>query len=315
MLIVRILIAAALLLLIGCEQIVPPPPEPPPAREQPKPPVDEPEPEEPAEPDDPVEPEDPEEPEPPPEPEEEPDPPAPRPHPSLFNLPISTIFTAIITEADPTLASGIGYLRIDDDKMWDSRSGKFAIFEFYVFSADFRDGFELEVWVNTEIGRSEARERARWLSSVVGRLPEVLRSQFTRIYVQEGPGAISAGQSWRDGPIWHVNWYTDVFDLSAHEEVMIHEASHLAIQPLNRTEEWLAAQRADGTFVSSYAERYPLVEDVAETMAAYLSVRYRRDRIGEVNAAALEAALAHRFAVLDAQDWDGLWCPIVAADC
>ena len=54
---------------------------------------------------------------------------------------------------------------------------------------------------------------------------------------------------------------------------------------------------------------------LAETFQAYLAVRYLRDRIGEANALAIEAGIPHRLAVLDAQEWDGQWCPVVPTDC
>ena len=98
---------------------------------------------------------------------------------------------------------------------------------------------------------------------------------------------------------------------------MLHDETHMSttMRTLEGSASWLAAQEADTEFISDYAENHPLREDLAETMVAYIAVRYRRARIGEVNAVAIEEALAHRFAILDAQDWDGMWCPIVESDC
>ena len=67
---------------------------------------------------------------------------------------------------------------------------------------------------------------------------------------------------------------------------------------------WLAAQAADARFISSYAQDFPVREDVAESFLPYVAVRYRSDRISQSLADTLLAAMANRIDYLDAQSFD-----------
>ena len=66
------------------------------------------------------------------------------------------------------------------------------------------------------------------------------------------------------------------------DETLVHEAAHTSLDPTHASSAgWLAAQAADGVFISTYAADHPLREDVAESFLTYLAVRYRSDRMLE----------------------------------
>lgn len=66
------------------------------------------------------------------------------------------------------------------------------------------------------------------------------------------------------------------------EEVLVHEGSHTSLDASHATSSrWLAAQKADGNFISTYARDNSKREDVAESFLPYLAVKYRSDRISK----------------------------------
>lgn len=307
-------------MLLGCEQVAPPPQPPPvdlpPPVDPPDPPPDEPPVEPPTDPPD--EPDPPNDP-PPPEPEPEPEPPAP-PEPEtihgLFDSSPTHLFPDIIVPSDPTALASIVY-RGEQEWMalWSDGVRRPTGEWFNVYEATYIDGIMVELWIRTDFPRASAATAAEY-GDLIGRTPTLLRMDFERFFLRP-EGSISAGGM--SGPYFHyrVRWAEDGYNRNGFEEIMLHEETHIQreLNTINDSPAWSAAQQADTEFISDYAESRPDGEDIAETMVAYVGVRYRRGRIGEVNALAIEAALAHRFAILDAQDWDGLWCPIVEADC
>ena len=82
---------------------------------------------------------------------------------------------------------------------------------------------------------------------------------------------------------------------------MVHEAAHVSLD--DRVEpdpEWLAAQKADGAYITPYAQDYPQREDVAESFMAYLAVRFRSSRISEAWKTTILDTIPNRIAYFDA---------------
>ena len=67
---------------------------------------------------------------------------------------------------------------------------------------------------------------------------------------------------------------------------------------------WLAAQKADGKFISAYARDNPNREDVAESIWGWFVVRCVPDRMPPWVVAAITAGIPHRLAYFDSQDLD-----------
>ena len=63
---------------------------------------------------------------------------------------------------------------------------------------------------------------------------------------------------------------------------------------------WVAAQTADGAFISTYAKSYPGREDVAESFLAYLAARYLRSRITKKWEKTIYETIPNRIAYFDA---------------
>jgi hypothetical protein len=67
---------------------------------------------------------------------------------------------------------------------------------------------------------------------------------------------------------------------------------------------WLAAQSADGMYISSYSRDFPSREDITESFVTYLAVRHRSDRIYQALAEAILEEIPNRIVYLDSQSFD-----------
>ena len=82
---------------------------------------------------------------------------------------------------------------------------------------------------------------------------------------------------------------------------MLHEAAHVSLD--DRVEpdpEWVAAQKADGAYISKYAKSHPQREDVAESFLAYLAARYVPSRISRTWETTILQTIPNRIAYFDA---------------
>ncbi len=116
---------------------------------------------------------------------------------------------------------------------------------------------------------------------------------------------INAGyESWGGGLI-HTDKGKDYIRRGLVEEVFVHEAAHVALDPEHRDSSgWRAAQRADGVFISDYARDHPDREDIAESFLTYLAVRYRPERLTDAERAAILTAIPNRLIYFDEQGFD-----------
>ena len=86
--------------------------------------------------------------------------------------------------------------------------------------------------------------------------------------------------------------------------MVIHEAVHTALDPHHRvSNEWLAAQAADGDFISGYA-RIPDPGRRGREFLMWIAVRFRKDRIWARLATTVRSRIPNRLAFFDAQDFD-----------
>ena len=233
----------------------------------------------------------------------------------LLALVPAVILPSTITADDPSaLIVAEGPDRIEQGWYWDIRT------QFRVYTATYQgggtyQGDTLEIWVQDSVDRATAH--ADYFADLVGRLPEMLRRDVDRLFVAWYPVG-DTPPPYRDVPGINVHWYLDhhgPIPDPIHEEVMIYNAAAAVLKALARSEEWIAAQKADGRAVSNRAAKFLGWVDLADTMVAYVAVRHRRNRIGEPNARAIEEAIPNRLKVLDSQDWASEWCPIVLEDC
>jgi hypothetical protein len=215
-----------------------------------------------------------------------------------------TIFIApdIITSADPTTFTNLTDKGQGIRPMFDRRVDDFIEVNAFLFNATFSDGLQIEIQVNPEFGEADARAQAKRFAPVIGRLPYVLRSQVQTVWIHQGVEPFGGGNN-------NLLIYTGQADLYAAdgilEETLMHEASHTSLDGRHANAAgWLAAQRADPGFISTYAQENPTREDIAESFLPWFAVRYRADRISAELANTILTTMPNRMDYFDKQGFD-----------
>ena len=227
----------------------------------------------------------------------------------------------VITDADPTTFETLTYAGTGTRVMFDRRTGSFADTEAYLFDATYRDGLTIEVQVNAEFGSREAAEpEAAKYAAYIGKIPTLLRVNVETAWIHRGDEDFGGGNRnilihTERGEQFENGDFVPGGPGNYMEEVLLHEGVHTSLDETHELAPgWLAAQVADPTFISTYAQDHPAREDLAESFVPYMIVRYRADRATEAMVDTISVAIANRIAYLYAELSDS-WCPVVPSDC
>lgn len=216
-----------------------------------------------------------------------------------------TIFIApdLITTADPTTFQGVVYTGQGLRTMFDRRVNDWITVNAYLFDVSFDDGLEAEIQVNPEFGSSDAAlVEAQKYGEAIGRLPTVLRSQVETVWIHQGVQPFGGGNNnllihTGQGELYEADGIL--------EETFVHEAAHTSLDPTHAAAPgWLAAQSADGNFISTYARDFPNTEDIAESFLPYMIVRYRPNRVSPQLVQTIEQTIPNRIAYFDSQSFN-----------
>ncbi|KUF08977.1 hypothetical protein [Pseudoponticoccus marisrubri] len=206
-----------------------------------------------------------------------------------------TVFD-IIRADDPTQfvcleAAGRGARQI-----WDKRVNGEPIVEAHLFHARYADGTSIEMAINPEFDSAAARAQALRFATALGRLPTTLRRGIRRFGVHAGRQGFHAGT----GGIIVYTGTADHREGYAHlEESLFHEAVHASWDAEHRLSPgWIAAQEADGRFLTDYARSRPDREDLAETALFAFAILYHPERFPPVDTRQTLEAVPHRIAYL-----------------
>ena len=164
--------------------------------------------------------------------------------------------------------------------MYDGRVSGWITVNAYLFAATYYEGFLVEIQVNPEFGSAElSLAEAEKYAEEIGRLPTSLRVDVETVWIHMGTEPFGGGNN---SITIHVGLAERYIADGILEETFAHEAAHTSLDADHASAPgWLAAQSADGTFISTYAKNFPESEDIAESIVPYIAVRYRSDRISE----------------------------------
>jgi len=209
----------------------------------------------------------------------------------------------IITVSDPTTYqhtadAGQGYRW-----MFDRRVNDWVNLNAFLFNASYSDGLRIEVQVNPEFGDQEsARAEAAKYAPVIGRLPSCLRADVQTVWIHKGTQPFGGGNN---NLLIHTGQADQYTASGILEETLVHEATHTSLDAAHATAPgWIAAQSADGEFISTYARDYPGREDLAESFLPYLAVRYRSDRISLSLSNTIALTISNRIAYFNGLELD-----------
>ena len=161
---------------------------------------------------------------------------------------------------------------------------------------------KFEIRVHGDFKKAEAKKAAEKYGEAAGRLPKVLRSGIGRAKGVRILAIHKGSYPWSASRIFgKINIYTERRSDSEHEEIMFHEAAHVSLDDGVRFDSgWKAAQRADGKYISAYAEDNSSQEDVAESFLAYFAARYVPRRITSSWKKTILETIPNRIAYFDA---------------
>ena len=222
----------------------------------------------------------------------------------------------VITPADPSALDSVRYVGRGTRGFFDPFVKEWRNdLRLYLFRARFGQHV-MEVQAHPRYGSvASARAAAEALTPPLGRIPYALLaggSEFEISPTETG----GAGGTGCHGGIFHLNGHaSDLLTGGFIEEVLLHEGAHASLDdcnwPRRRTiprhsgsAGWLAAQKADGKFISEYARAHPTREDVAESIWGWFVVRCVPDRVAPWVVEAIKARIPHRLAYFDSQDFD-----------
>ena len=210
----------------------------------------------------------------------------------------------IITPDDPTTFISIIYTGIETRTMYDRRNGGgWLSLKPYLFRAKYDDGLTIEVQVNPEYGSIEnAQVQAEKYAPVIGRLTTELRKDVQTVWIHKGYESFGGGNNnLLIYPEWSITNYERQGIL---EETLVHEGAHSSLDAYHANDpDWLLAQKLDCNFISDYAKKHSVREDVAESYLPYLAIRYRSDRISAELKSKIESTIPNRIKYFDAQQF------------
>jgi hypothetical protein len=225
----------------------------------------------------------------------------------------------LVTENDPSTLVGVYYMTQLDIVMPDNRSDINNSVLAYYFIAQYENR-SIDIYVNPEFGDEAAAElEASYYAEVIGRIPLFLRdgipgsNGISLVYLHQGFEPV-VGTS--NSLIIYTDRAAELISQGILEEVLIHESVHATLDvELAGSDGWLSAQINDGIPISQLA--YDLSnEDAAESLLAYIAVRYKANRLSPSVEETILATIPNRIDYLDfrgfdmnpiVQDLEGAW--------
>lgn len=204
----------------------------------------------------------------------------------------------IISASDPSAFVSSTYTGQSMETVYDYRIPGWVDMLAYHFTVQWDDGLSTVAMVDPEFG-SEAAAGAEAViyGTALGKVPACLREGVYALWIHAGVASFGGGSN---AITIHTGRGQEYIDDGILEEAFVHESTHCSLSPTYDTDAgWLAAQAADPEFISTYAQDYPLTEDLPETYLMWLAVRHRPSRISVSDYNATLAAIPNRLNFLD----------------
>ena len=217
----------------------------------------------------------------------------------------------LITSSDYTIYSTSSYQGIETRLFYDKSIPDFINYPAHIYKVNFGDGLSVDFEIYTEFTLEEAGNIEQKYAPLIGQLGKDLRRNIKSFEFLKGEEVASA-QRTDDlnyaNITFHTDWLTLVetrFSGDRTEELLIHESTHLSIDPyIYGQQGWTDAVNLDGNYLSTYAKDNPDSEDIAETFQAYIAVKYFPDRISNSLRDTILSVCLNRFKYFDTLNLD-----------
>ena len=218
----------------------------------------------------------------------------------------------LISSSDYTVYSTSIYEGIETRLFYDKSIPDFINYPAHIFKVNFGDGLSVDFEIYSEFSEQEAISIEQKYAPLMGQLGKELRKDIKSIEFLKGDSVASAQRS-ADlsyaNITFHIDWLTNTVetrpDGDKTEELLIHEAAHLSIDPYVYNQQgWIDAVSLDNNYISTYAKDNPDSEDVAETFQAYIAVKYFPERISNSLRDTILSVCLNRFKYFDSLNFD-----------
>ena len=218
----------------------------------------------------------------------------------------------LISSSDYTVYSTSIYEGIETRLFYDNAIPDFINYPAHIFKVNFGDGLSVDFEIYSEFSEQEAISIEQKYAPIVGQLGKELRKDIKSIEFLKGDGVASAQRS-NDlsyaNITFHIDWLNNTVetrpDGDKTEELLIHESTHLSIDPyVYNQQEWIDAVNLDNNYISTYAKENPDTEDVAENFQAYIAVKYFPERISNSLRDTILSVCLNRFKYFDSLNFD-----------
>ena len=218
----------------------------------------------------------------------------------------------LITSSDYTIYSTSSYQGIETRLFYDKSIPDFINYPAHVYKVNFGDDLSIDFEIYTEFTQKEAGNIEQKYAPLIGQLGKDLRRNIKSFEFLKGEEVASA-QRTDDlnyaNITFHTDWLNNIVetrpDGDRTEELFIHEATHLSIDPYVYGQRgWNDAVYLDGNYLSTYAKENPESEDIAETFQAYIAVKYFPERITSSLRDTILSICLNRFKYFDSLNLD-----------
>jgi len=183
------------------------------------------------------------------------------------------------------------------------------IFRSFSFTAEYEDNITVEVLVEYEKDKKDfekAEEKALFYSKMYGQMPDFLKTYNNKIYIHNDfAEKKGTGNAW----VMHkkLEFHTNLINCqnflgySRCAVIMVHELGHV-IEKLTKVispSEWQKARKLDKKkYASKYAKKNSH-EDFAESITAWIAVRYKSDGINKSDLTKFNEFIPNRLKFFD----------------
>ena len=218
----------------------------------------------------------------------------------------------LISSSDYTVYSTSIYEGIETRLFYDNAILDFINYPAHIFKVNFGDGLSVDFEIYSEFSEQEAISIEQKYAPIVGQLGKELRKDIKSIEFLKGDSVASAQRS-NDlsyaNITFHIDWLNNTVetrpDGDKTEELLIHESTHLSIDPYVYNQQgWIDAVNLDNNYISTYAKENPDTEDVAENFQAYITVKYFPERISNNLRDTILSVCLNRFKYFDSLNFD-----------
>ena len=197
-------------------------------------------------------------------------------------------------------------------------------FRSFSFTAEFEDNYTAKIFVEYEKGNKnfdKAEKEALFFSHMLGQMPYFLREHNDKIYVHNDNSYDDGIGLWwaqEDKQEFHINVPRKGLKPSGRQrcrevklysycaQVMVHELAHV-IQDLTgiiSPSKWQKARKLDKKKYASKYAKTNAYEDFAESLTAWVGVRYKSNKISKSDIKKFNRFIPNRFKLFDEMNFN-----------